>query len=206
MEKVDMPIFASFKFIKPFIGSKKVLDVGCATGRYLEHFSKDSVGLELSSKSVKCVLKKKLKIVKSDVNHKFPFRNNQFEVVFASHIIEHVYSPYNFLEESKRVLKKDGLIVLGFPVEKSLARIFGDHYFTDHPGHLYSFSIDEITKLLSVNNFTVVKIFVDLNLINRFPILAPILSLVNKLPVSLVLWFSNAIWVVAIKNKTHEVR
>lgn len=201
MNKIDMPVFSSFKFIKPLIGSKKVLDVGCGVGRYLEHFSKDSVGLELSSESVKCVLKKKLKVIKSDVNYKFPFKSNQFEVVFASHIIEHVYSPYGFLKESKRVLKNKGIIILGFPIENSLVRVFGDHYFKDHPGHLYSFSIDGITKLLSENNFSILKIFTDLSLVNRFPFLNPLLNFFNKLPPSWVLRFSNAIWIVAKRQK-----
>lgn len=194
-----MPIFPSFKYIKPIIGKKKVLDVGCGVGRYLEHFSRDSIGIEYSSASIEVCLRKKLNVIKSDVNEKLPFKDNQFEIVFASHVIEHLESPFNFLQEANRVLKDRGIVILGFPVEKSLTRILGDHYFNEHPGHLYSFSIEGIKRLLEKNSFRPEKVFVDISLIGRLPALSPILYLANKLPLSFTLWWANAVWMVAKK-------
>lgn len=199
-ESVDMPVFPSFKYIKPYLSGKKVLDVGCGTGRYLEQFSKDSVGLEISAESVNFVKNKGLKVYKCDLDRGFPVKIGEFDAVFASHVIEHVRSPYFLLQEASRVLNKKGLVILGFPVESSIVRIFGDKYFGDHPDHLYSFSIEGISKLLIQNGFKVEKIFVDLNFVGRYQILNIFLDFINRLPLKLVLWFSNAVWVVGRKT------
>jgi len=196
----DMPIFPSFRFVKPIIGERRVLDVGCGVGRYLENFSEESTGIEFSVPSIKKCRKKGLKVIRGDVNKGLSVKSKQFEVIFASHIIEHVESPFYFLEEANRVLKPNGMIILGFPVEKSLARVFGDHYFDGHQDHLYSFSIDCIKRLLDRTGFRVEKVIFDVNFVGRFPIFTPFLYVANFLPPIFVIWWSNAVWIVARKN------
>lgn len=200
-ELIDMPVFPSFKYLKPLIGQKRVLDVGCGTGRYLEYFSRNSVGLELSAAAATVCKRKGLKVIVCDANKGLPVGNQSFEVVFASHLVEHLESPLHFLKEANRVAAWGGFVILGFPIEKSLARIIGDHYFNEHPGHLYSFSIDGTKRLLEKAGLHLERVFVDISLVGRFPILNPLLGLANRLPLSLVLWFSNAVWITSKKLK-----
>jgi len=49
-----------------------------------------------------------------------PFDDDQFDIVIASHIIEHLEDPINFYSECMRVLKPGGTLYIEAPSEKSL--------------------------------------------------------------------------------------
>lgn len=54
------------------------------------------------------------KIIKA-VSESIPFENNSFDVVYSSHVLEHVSSEIESLKEMKRVLKDDGVLIIGVP-------------------------------------------------------------------------------------------
>ena len=53
--------------------------------------------------------------VKVDESGSLPFEDEKFEFVFHLDVIEHTESPYFFLKEQHRVLKKGGTILVGTP-------------------------------------------------------------------------------------------
>lgn len=59
---------------------------------------------------------------------KFPLDEGSVDLIYSSSLIEHVAKPENLLRESKRVLRKDGLLYLSFPPFYSLSLV-GGHTF-----------------------------------------------------------------------------
>tara|TARA_B100000945_G_scaffold49632_2_gene35279 strand:- start:1426 stop:2274 length:849 start_codon:yes stop_codon:yes gene_type:complete len=53
---------------------------------------------------------------------KFPFEDNSIEIIYTSHTIEHITdnSVINFIKESQRILKKDGVLRITCPDSKLL--------------------------------------------------------------------------------------
>ncbi len=52
-----------------------------------------------------------------DINYKLPFKDKSLDIIFNSHLIEHIYQRKIdlFLKESFRVLKKGGLLITATP-------------------------------------------------------------------------------------------
>ena len=189
----------SLKYILPYVKDRRVLDLGCATGEYLAMFRSDSVGVDASIPNLQILQEKGLHGVEVDLNDRLPFESESFEAVFCSHILEHVDAPINLLRESNRVLKEGGYIVIALPFEKSLVRIIlRDHYFKDHPGHLYSFSLDCLKQLLKINGFTYCNSFVDTPGAKRFH-LEFLMDFAQHLPFWFSRWFAGNFWVVGQK-------
>jgi ubiquinone/menaquinone biosynthesis C-methylase UbiE len=90
--------------------------------------------------------------IRANLNNEFPIKDNTFEIIVASHILEHVQSPINFLFECNRILSNNGIFILGLPIEDGLYAKLHYNYF-GHPGHIYSFSKINIHKLLSITGF-----------------------------------------------------
>jgi ubiquinone/menaquinone biosynthesis C-methylase UbiE len=44
-----------------------------------------------------------------------PYNNQEFDVVYSSHVLEHVNDEQRSLQEMKRVLKPDGVLIIGMP-------------------------------------------------------------------------------------------
>lgn len=108
-----------------YIG-KKVLDVGCNTGILLIPLLEkgvDVVGVDISESDIKKTRKKlkekdfstKLALV-ADAK-KLPFKQNTFDVVLLSDILEHVSCPEMVAVEAYRVLKPGGYIFATVPNE-----------------------------------------------------------------------------------------
>ena len=53
--------------------------------------------------------------LRANIEHHLPFKNNTFDLVFAGEIIEHVVDTDLFLDECKRILKKNGYLLLTTP-------------------------------------------------------------------------------------------
>jgi ubiquinone/menaquinone biosynthesis C-methylase UbiE len=62
-----------------------------------------------------------------------PFMDDTFDVVYSSHVLEHVNSENKALNEMKRVLKPNGVLILGVPTAAmSWVAVFSSWFFTTH--------------------------------------------------------------------------
>lgn len=62
------------------------------------------------------------KAVKADIR-KLPFADGTFDVIFSNGVLEHFKDPLPIVKEQARVLKKNGLLVIGVPETYSLYTI-----------------------------------------------------------------------------------
>jgi SAM-dependent methyltransferase len=85
--------------------SKVFLDVGCEYD-ILKEFIK--------AKWIGCDIVKTQKTDYADA-HELPYKDEEFDIVFCSHTLEHCISPAIVLYEMRRVLKIDGDVIIGVP-------------------------------------------------------------------------------------------
>lgn len=188
-----------YRLIAPELEGKKILDVGCSTGNYLERFSLDSIGLDYSEPNLEICRSKGLKVEKADFNKPIPFPDASFDVAFCSHVLEHVDSPLGLLREMNRVVRAGGRGILTLPTEHSLARItLRDPYFAGHPTHFYGFSLECISRLVGAAGFVREKIILDLPLLKRLNCLG-LLRMAQLIPKKLGMMISGSFWIIAAK-------
>ena len=97
--------------------TKSVLDIGCSYGEFLSHFGPGSVGVTLAPEEIMYARARGLLVKEGNIED-MAFVSSvteKFDVVFANNIFEHLYSPHSFLIEVKKLLKEDGLLILGVP-------------------------------------------------------------------------------------------
>ncbi len=87
-----------------------VLDAGCGKGQYAPLLG-DWVGVDYSIEGLKASRGDR---VQADVEH-LPFRDCCFDTYFASELLEHVVDDVKAVEDAKRVLRPDGLLIASTP-------------------------------------------------------------------------------------------
>ncbi|MEK7533844.1 MAG: class I SAM-dependent methyltransferase [Patescibacteria group bacterium] len=98
-----------------FYPGKKVLDVACGISTLGKTFGNNVYGFDMNPEAVKVAQKNGVKARLGDVEKKWEYPDGYFDIVVASHIIEHVVSPDYLILEAKRVLKKNGLFIVATP-------------------------------------------------------------------------------------------
>jgi 2-polyprenyl-3-methyl-5-hydroxy-6-metoxy-1,4-benzoquinol methylase len=142
----------------------EILDVGCGRGAFLSYVSRrgwHTCGVEPSSASFDYIDDRESASDAQILNiHKgfledAQFPDKSFDVVTLWHVIEHSDAPLQLLQESRRILKKDGLLMIALPNFDSLeARIFGKYWLhLDVPRHLFHFSVMSIQQLIKQAGF-----------------------------------------------------
>ena len=92
-----------------FEKQKKVLHIApeiCFIDKFEAIHKEDYITADIESPLAK---------VKLDV-HEMPFENNQFDVVFCNHVLEHVADDRKAMSEIHRVLKPGGFAILQIPL------------------------------------------------------------------------------------------
>jgi len=197
--KGDFDEMTSWRFVQPYLQSKKVLDVGCSDGLYLKYMSKVSQGIEQVPALAEKARQKGLNVITGDVLEKMrDLPDNYFEGVLFSHVMEHVDSPIEMLRQINRVLERSGVLVLGLPLERNIYRdLLRMDYFDGT--HIYAFSIRNAKKLLNETGFSVGKVFFHLpKCRGRFG--GWIEDIWNSMPFPFRSYFSMAYWIVAVKK------
>ena len=96
----------------------RLLDIGCGEGVLLENAKSlgfDVTGVDCSERAVEMCRKKNLNAICLDIeSHKLPF-NEEFDIVIAAEIIEHLYDYYRFLASVNNCLRQNGLLFLTTP-------------------------------------------------------------------------------------------
>lgn len=150
------------KLIAKYKQAGKLLDIGCGTGEFLSSFISGKwnlCGIEPNSKGFNLSCKKvKGKIINNKLSN-CKFSNDYFDVITMWQVFEHIHDPNKELQEINRILKDDGILVMGVPNVKSLGfKMAREHWFhLDSPRHLYHYDSTTINKILSKNGFKVFK-------------------------------------------------
>lgn len=103
---------------------QRILDLGCGDGFYLYLLSNLDLNLTLvgvdSDKNAlnsakKRLDQKKVKLVQADLMKKLPFSDDFFDGIVMSEVMEHLPDDIKCMKEVRRVLKKNGRLVLSIP-------------------------------------------------------------------------------------------
>ncbi len=100
------------KIISPLQG--KVLEIGVGTGKNIPYYHKvDYTGIDFSTKMLAKAKKKypKEKLLEMDAQE-LKFKDNSFDYVLTTFVLCSIPDPVKALKEMKRVLKKDGKIIM----------------------------------------------------------------------------------------------
>lgn len=96
---------------------RRILDLGCGVGafmRRLREFSDDVVGTDIDKESV-VEGAKEVPNLGLAVGEHLPFADETFDVILLHEVLEHVTDDVETLKEARRVVKKDGNVIVFTP-------------------------------------------------------------------------------------------
>ena len=95
----------------------RILDVGCGTGANLKMLADygNAEGVDISPQAVEFCRERGLDSVKLGAAEQLPYENDSLELVTALDVIEHLDDDVAGLREMRRVLRRDGRVLLFVP-------------------------------------------------------------------------------------------
>lgn len=133
-------------FIAELIGDKHaILNIGPSWGRDYYHLSalgKSVVNLDIASQ------RHLPRLVIGDITRCLPFRAESFDAVVVAEVLEHLIEDAEALQETKRVLENDGLLIVSVP-------FFDD----DAEFHVHIHSPKTIRRLLQSAGYQIVNYY-----------------------------------------------
>lgn len=154
---------------------KRILDIGCGYGELLKKAQakgyKELHGIDISTE----VLKKCRKNLKGaehisvkigDVDSALNYPDRYFDAITMIAVYEHIFDPHAVAEEIRRVLKKNGTLIIEVPNVVFLPRRFSflwgklpktadEENYKD--GHLQFYTQDSLRSILQEHGFAVVS-------------------------------------------------
>lgn len=127
------------------IGS--IIEIGCGSGNLLDLFNvKHKYGVEPSREaSIHAAKKASVR----NIGYETISDSEKYDLVLSTCVIEHTIDPNAFLKKNRNIVKDDGIVVIGLPIQDSESF---DVYFLDH---LHHFSSKQFIHLCQKNGFEV---------------------------------------------------
>ncbi|MDD5650601.1 MAG: class I SAM-dependent methyltransferase [Candidatus Nanoarchaeia archaeon] len=138
-----------------------ILDIGASDGIVLNLLSeklnlKKAVGIDIEVPSNKF---ENVKLIKGDAEN-LPFKNEEFNYVISSSVIQYIRDRNKMLQECHRVLKDNGYLVITAPspFQNKIAHTFNYYKQDEEEKNLFynDLSMKQLNKLFKENNFKVV--------------------------------------------------
>ena len=153
----------------------RLLDIGCATGVFLDMASKQGwevEGLEVSTDLAAYARDNfGLKVHCLDLT-KDHLESPPFDVVTLFDLIEHIPNVNEMIKGSRNILSDEGILIIRTPAEEGLLRDIAKIVYNGSLKkfelpmlwfysfeHIQSFSFRSLTRLLEQHNFSVIKVF-----------------------------------------------
>lgn len=143
-----------------------ILDVGCGWGNFLQVVKNNHLpylGIDLSLRAVEICQEKKLNCQKTDLIDLSKITNQKYSIITLFQVIEHIKNPLNYLEAAKKLLKKNGILLITTPNNQSpLRHLFGPNWSVYQvPSHYFFYSNKSLERLLKAAGFSNFKIKID---------------------------------------------
>ena len=110
------------KYLVNLKNSSKILEIGAGTSphlKFIKHKFGRYVFLETSKFAINFLKKKIGNNKKFEFNtyngKKIPYKNNYFDRIIISHVLEHIPQPELFLKEMMKKLKRGGILSISLP-------------------------------------------------------------------------------------------
>src|SRR3989344_5125973 len=139
----------------------KSLEIGCADGSFSEKLKKkglDAYGIDISRGAIEKANKKGIKALAINAETGLPFEDNEFDLVVATEVIEHIYDTDFLIKEMNRVVKRGGHLVISTPNLASLVNraklllgkypSFVPEYKVGGAGHIRAYTLSVLKQQL----------------------------------------------------------
>jgi 2-polyprenyl-3-methyl-5-hydroxy-6-metoxy-1,4-benzoquinol methylase len=163
-ENIKITFAKRLKTIERYVAKGRLLDVGCATGFFLDLARGQGwevVGTEVSDFAARYARERFGLDVRVGTLRGLGLTGEAFDVVTTWDVIEHVLDPMAELQEMRRILRDDGILSIITPNAGSLvARLLGRRWeeFRRVREHVYFFSRNTLTRMLEKVGFEVLRV------------------------------------------------
>ena len=146
-----------FNYLKNKIKNKKLLDFGCGKGKFLALAKKNTKsvsGLEISNQFINYLRKNNFKMY-NDIDN----INEKFDIITLFHVLEHIPDQINTLINIKKILNKNGKVIIEVPHANDLLlnlKVFRN--FTLWSEHLVLHTKLSLSKYLKIAGYKIEKI------------------------------------------------
>ncbi len=145
------------KIVKKYDSHIKILEIGCSGGQLISILKKaryeNIFGLDISDEAIKLCKRNGTKNVVQMKGSELGFKDNEFDLIIASDVLEHINDDSKAISEWKRVLKKAGNIITFVPAFRFL---WSDHDVVNK--HFRRYGRHEFLSLFETNELQVVRI------------------------------------------------
>lgn len=156
---------------------RRLLDVGCATGDFLEAASKhgfEAVGMEPSNWSSAIATQRGFTVHRVFVEQADPQVTGTFDVITLWGVIEHFVDPRGAIESLSRLLRPGGIIALWTgDVSSITSRLMGSRWWYWQGQHIQYFTEASLRKLADISGLASTEVL-------TYPFCATLESLRNS--------------------------
>lgn len=146
-----------FKLIQKMDKNSKILEIGCSGGPLIKFLKQNGFnniyGIDKSKKAIELCKSNGLKNIFLMDGLKTRFNNEEFDIIIASDILEHIKEDNLALLEWNRILKKGGRLILFVPAFNFL---WSEHDEVNK--HYKRYSKSMLITLFKKSNFRIEKI------------------------------------------------
>lgn len=164
---------------------RSILDVGCGEGWALKYFGNKKwyvKGIDFDNSSCVRHNPKQVKhIAVGDVYSRLTeliVNKEYFDVIWMDHLLEHVINPGKLLTLSRKLIKKNGILVIEVPndfspLQRHLLKsgYINSRYWISKPDHISYFNRDGLINICGLNKWKLLKTMadfpIDINLLNK---------------------------------------
>ncbi len=166
-----------FELVEQYLKNKleaKILVLGSGKGaferRLLDHGFSNIVSVDIVDNLHESV-REKVRFMQVDLNTNFSEKiREKFDIIIAIEVIEHLYCPYCFLKEVRKLIKDDGVVIITSPNPVEIYRTLmytilgGELPWFDEPavqekyGHISVITVAIMKRLAELTGFRLEKV------------------------------------------------
>jgi 2-polyprenyl-3-methyl-5-hydroxy-6-metoxy-1,4-benzoquinol methylase len=158
----SITLASKLELIRKHTFGNTLLDIGCATGVFLNYCRLHGYiaeGIEPNEKA-RNYAREELKLDVWDVQYLSKLPYHKYDIITMWHVLEHVPDVNERMNTVRNLLKEDGTAFIALPNPNSYDANYYKEYWAayDVPRHLYHFSIEAFSNLCKKNELQVVNI------------------------------------------------